>query len=104
MRRRPDWFARGAGVPTGRWYPARTSGQVGGTEDPGPEAGRIEIDIFQTGLVQQITNGRFIARQPAIIVVSKQYVGWPAPVGDHDGSSLGGSFGATDILVEFSAG
>jgi hypothetical protein len=45
---------------------------------------RIELDIFEARLVQQLANGRPAARQAAIGVVTQEHIGRLASIGDDD--------------------
>src|SRR6185503_21360946 len=58
-----------------RYIGAHRSGKIGRAKDAGVEAWRVELDILDARLVQQLANGRAVSRQAAIGVVTHEHIG-----------------------------
>jgi len=92
-----------AAAATARWCQARTSTKVGRTKDTGTEAGRIEFDLLETRLIQQVSYSRATANHPAVVIMALQDVGRFTSVSDDHRPLVGRALGTADILIERAA-
>jgi hypothetical protein len=73
-------------------------------ENTAAQPGRVELDTFGSGAIEQFTNARLAADKTAICIVPQEDVRRLSSIGNDDGTGIRGAACTAYILIEFPAG